>query len=95
MRAETVVDAPARLSTRQHTRGTGGNIGCACDFRSWVCVLLALRVFGFWRLRHALRSFGTEFYGAENRPLHQTVSPRATFISFRNVVAAPRYPDGR
>ena len=35
------------------------------------------------------------FIPQEIDPLHQTVSPRATFISFRNVVAAPRYPDGR
>ena len=35
------------------------------------------------------------FVPQEIDPLHQTVSPRATFISFRNVVAAPRYPDGR
>ena len=35
------------------------------------------------------------FVPLEIDPLHQTVSPRATFISFRNVVAAPRYPDGR
>jgi len=32
------------------------------------------------------------FIPQEIDPLHQTVSPRATFISFRNVVAAPRYP---
>ena len=37
----------------------------------------------------------TAFYAPEIDPLHQIVSPRATFISFRNVVAAPRYPDGR
>ena len=37
----------------------------------------------------------TAFFPQEIDPLHQTVSPRATFISFRNVVAAPRYPDGR
>ena len=47
MWAETVVDAPARPSTRQHTRGTGGHSGCACDFRGGV--LLALRVLGFWQ----------------------------------------------
>ena len=47
MWAETVVDAPARPSTRQHTRGTGGHSGCACDFRGGV--LLALRVSGFWQ----------------------------------------------
>ena len=35
------------------------------------------------------------FIPQEIDPLHQTVSPRATFISFRNVVAAPRYPVGR
>ena len=35
------------------------------------------------------------FMPQEIDPLHQIVSPRATFISFRNVVAAPRYPDGR
>ena len=32
------------------------------------------------------------FMPQEIDPLHQTVSSRATFISFRNVVAAPRYP---
>ena len=32
------------------------------------------------------------FVPQEIDPLHQIVSPRATFISFRNVVAAPRYP---
>ena len=48
------------------------------------------RDFGFGR-----RFSETAFFPPEIDPLHQTVSPRATFISFRNVVAAPRYPDGR
>ena len=47
--------------------------------------------FWFWaetRCTFLKRHFSPQ----EIDPLHQTVSPRATFISFRNVVAAPRYP---
>ena len=51
------------------------------------------RDFGFGPRRVHLSE--TAFYAPEIDPLHQIVSPRATFISFRNVVAAPRYPDGR
>ena len=47
--------------------------------------------FWFWADAFLKRHFVPQ----EIDPLHQTVSPRATFISFRNVVAAPRYPDGR
>jgi hypothetical protein len=47
----------------------------------------------FWFLGDAFLK--RHFVPQEIDPLHQTVSPRATFISFRNVVAAPRYPDGR
>jgi hypothetical protein len=46
------------------------------------------RDFGFGPRRVLKRHFVPQ----EIDPLHQTVSPRATFISFRNVVAAPRYP---
>ena len=44
--------------------------------------------FWFWADAFLKRHFSPP----EIDPLHQTVSPRATFISFRNVVAAPRYP---
>ena len=44
--------------------------------------------FWFWADAFLKRHFIPQ----EIDPLHQTVSPRATFISFRNVVAAPRYP---
>ena len=52
------------------------------------------RDFGFGP-RDALHLSETAFCPPRIDPLHQIVSPRATFISFRNVVAAPRYPDGR
>ena len=49
--------------------GTQARSRAGLDAFFRVRVLLALRVFGFWRPRHALRSFGTEFYAPENRPL--------------------------
>ena len=76
-----------------HAGRTGGHSGCACDFRGGV--LLALRVFGFWSqfccdtlCDLSEQNCMPHFYAAYMY-CHQTVSPRATFISFRNVVAAP------
>ena len=58
-------------------------------------VRVLLRVARFWVLATATRVaiFRNRILCTRKSPsCHPTVSPRATFISFRNVVAAPRYP---